>query len=110
MTVGQCNRYRNLGSQKGVLILFCLALFVFVHVVSVHAGIHKLFHNDADSADHQCIATLLASGHLIVIGDVDAPSPNTIEICHYHIILQKFSYSSFDNRWQPERAPPLFFM
>jgi len=110
MIAGQLNRLPPASAQKAWLGVLCLALFMFIQTVSAHAGLHQLLHADADSAEHQCVVTLIASGHMMVFGDADMPPLTTVVLFHYQTFPQKFDYSSFDSRWQPERAPPFFFI
>ena len=70
-------------------------------------SLHKLVHRDADSADHTCIATMLASGQVLSTG---APDALPIFACAvFVLVLVEILRPHFerDLRLPVGRAPPL---
>lgn len=50
--------------RKGFIAAALLALHVLVVGMAMSPSLHHLLHQDADSPDHQCAATLLIDGQL----------------------------------------------
>jgi len=59
-------RYRSQFRQIGhpALAILLIALVLFLTVLASSESLHKLFHSDADSADHHCAAVLFAHGQI----------------------------------------------
>ncbi len=66
-------RHKQVWKLAGAL--FLSSLILFLSLLAVSPGLHKLIHAEAAAADHNCAVTLFAKGHvatstvaLIVVG------------------------------------------
>ena len=70
-------------------------------------SLHKLIHHDADSAEHSCIATMLASGHVVSAGAPDV-LPILAGAVFVLVLLESVRpHIERDLRLPVGRAPPL---
>lgn len=82
------------------------ALFLLVLAASLSPEIHHLFHCDAHSSHHHCVATQIAAGQL-----VDSPAMVSLSapVWPASLILrpgESLRLPARDVRLMPERAPP----
>ncbi|WCJ59806.1 hypothetical protein NXS98_01415 [Fontisphaera persica] len=83
-----------------------MALFSLLLAASLCQEIHHYFHCDAQSPNHQCVATQMAAGQLLEGPDAAAlPAPHwqltSLPQSHHFLWLP-----ASDLRLMPERAPP----
>lgn len=92
---------------KAAAALLCLALYLFVQALGTSSELHRDVHSDAGSEQHQCAATALASGQVLVpAAGLTAIAPTPVFVLVVQPAELVFLPSS-DRRLQPGRAPPL---
>jgi hypothetical protein len=91
---------------KAAAALLCLALYLFVQALGTSSELHRDVHSDAGSEQHQCAATALASGQVLVpAAGLAAITPPPVVVLIAQPSELVFLPSS-DRRLQPGRAPP----
>ena len=92
---------------RAVVCLWAIGQLLFSTALAASPSLHKLFHHDADSPSHQCLATVIAQGQM-------HPSPLPLIILAWPVILlalvileSLLPQSQQDLRLPAGRAPPL---
>jgi hypothetical protein len=94
-------------SAKVLLCFLAISSLLLAIAMEASPSLHKLIHRDADSAEHSCIATMLAAGQVLSTG---APDVLSILACAiFVLVLVEFLRPHFerDLRLPIGRAPPL---
>jgi len=94
-------------SAKALLCFLAISGLLLAMAMEASPSLHKLIHHDADSADHSCFVTMLASGQVLATG---APDVLPILACAvFLLVLVEFLRPHFerDLRLPVGRAPPL---
>ncbi len=82
-----------------------IGLVLLLGVMAASPALHKLVHNDAGKADHECAITMFAHGQVdSVAGDVPAATPTTFIETSLPAELSVFS-AAIENL-PSGRAPP----
>ena len=91
---------------KRLTAIVAVALFLWVTLLAVSPRLHEAFHGqDASSASHQCIATLLSKGQVLVACSV-VVVPDPLALVLGFPVASVSIYLSVDYRLSPSRAPP----
>jgi hypothetical protein len=100
---------RSKAAINAAAAILCLVLLALIQTVSVDAGLHRLLHADADSSEHQCAATLMASGQILIADSGDTFQMPLPSVLYAQPLTEIFVLTGFDRHCQSERAPPVFF-
>ena len=75
-------------------------------VLEASPGLHRKVHPDADSPDHECLATMMGAGLIepAVLGLLLAAL--TLAVCYKDLPPAEFFLPSVASRLLPGRAPP----
>jgi len=99
--------FRRFPLLRGMLVgaaVFSVALAV---LMAASPSLHHLLHNDADEADHQCVATFLSRDHVLSLDSAPvlvAPAPGRIIEVRGEV---EVGFHSQDFLISPGRAPPV---
>ena len=90
---------------KIVFSLLALVLYLVTQAFAASSSLHQLIHHDADQADHQCAATLLSHGQVVLTPtEVGVSAP---VLCLGELTLPAVPVLvAIEYRLLPERAPP----
>ncbi len=91
---------------KRLTAIVALASYLFVMLLAAWPELHEAFHgHDADWDSHQCVATLLAKGQVLV-SDLALAVPLPPEVSDGQPIASALFHCPGDVRMFPARAPP----
>jgi hypothetical protein len=87
--------------------LFLAGLVIFLSLAGSSPALHKLIHSDAGEADHNCVITLFAHGH-VAAADL-APIVAGLIVLFGGVVLlaENFVLSPAEYRYSASRAPPV---
>jgi hypothetical protein len=99
---------KRAGFAKPALGMVFSGLLLFLSTAGASPSLHQLIHPDAGSPGHQCVISLLQSGHVnaTVALAVFIP-PGLYGVCS--LLAETFRVPAFDYRFSPSRAPPFPF-
>jgi hypothetical protein len=95
-------------SSRPVWALICLGLFIALQLVAASGPLHQSFHADSSAPDHHCVVTLLSHGQVTLAGGGLWLLAFVAALLFVVRCADSGSFSSFDLRLSPSRAPPRF--
>jgi hypothetical protein len=96
------NAAPRLRARAGLL----LGLFLFVLTMAQFGALHRMFHADSGTVEHQCAVTLLASGHVdVAVSEVPVAFLPVLAVAPAMPSAQVFL--AVDYSLLPGRAPPV---
>jgi hypothetical protein len=94
---------------KSAIAGLLLVSWLFTTAMAVSPALHKYFHHDAGSPDHQCAVTLFTHGQLMTEDTAPVLAIFVLLMLFYVPLVKLAEFSSIDLRLGFGRAPPHFF-
>ena len=87
--------------------LFLAGLVIFLSLAGSSPALHKLIHADAGEADHNCVITLFAHGHVAAAELAPIVAGLIVLFGGVVLLAENFVLSPAAYRYSASRAPPV---
>jgi hypothetical protein len=103
----QVRRHKLIRAARTLICVLAVGHLLFASALAASPELHKRVHHDADSAGHDCFATLLSHGQIISGDAVVALVTGAIFLVFLTSVVPPLPFGRLDLLLPAGRAPPL---